>query len=806
MFKNYFKIATRHLARHKLFSLINIFCLAIGITFSIIIGTYILNEENVNSNINDLGNQYIIKSDWKIKNMGLDFTTIGPLAKAVKEEYPNLVENYYRYNPVATVLSVGDIHFKENIAIGDTTLVSMYGFPVLYGNKEKAFTNLSSAVITESVAQKLFGVKDAVGKTFNMETTVNGETQQYTVSTVLKDIPKNSVTGLINIDYNVFVPTIGSRFYSNAANTDPAEGWNSAYEIGMLELKPGVSPAQMAKPFQQILAKYTSENIRTNLTVRLAPVKNYYLKANNGAVQKMIMALSFIALFILLMAIINFVNINIGTSSYRLKEIGLRKVFGSVRTQLIIQFISEALILTCIAAIISLLFYELLRGVFSQILNIGLSPLWQFGLKQILLFVSLIIMIGIVSGIYPAFVLSASDTINSIKGKIDSARGGLLLRKGLLTVQFTLAIIVFISALNISKQMSFIYDKDLGYNKDQLLVVSTYPKQWDSVGVERMKMVRQQLLQMPDVKDASLSFEIPDRKPPGSVALFPQAEKNNPVMISAFTADKDYAKTFGLKMVAGSCFNEAGAFIPNQIVVNESAAKALGFADPKAAVGREVSQPGGNTPFTIAGVIKDYNYSSLQQQIEPVVMINIQDALTYRYMNLKLSTGNFPKALDDIRKKWKALLPTAPFEYTFMDQRFQSLYTSETQLKKAADIATALNLVIVFLGIFGVIAFTLTKRNKEIAVRKVLGADVRNILSLFIKDYAWLILISNIIGWPIAYVITNQWLQNYAYRIQQNVIPYFMVAAFIFITAFVLITAQCFNAAMNSPVKSLRSE
>ncbi len=594
MLKNYFKIAIRHLTRHKLFSLINILCLAIGITFSIIIGVYILNEESVNSNLKNVSNQYIIKSNWKVKEMGMDITTIGPLAKTMKEEYPSLVENYYRYNPVATVVSVGNNHFKENIAIGDTTLVSMYGFPVLYGNKEKAFTNINSAVITETVAQQLFGTKNAVGKVFDITTTVNNEKQQYTVSAVLKDIPKNSVTGLINIDYNVFVPTEGSRFYSNAPDADPSQGWNSAYEIGMLELKPGITPQQMVQPFKQVLKKYSDKNTQDNLTVELAPVKDYHVNSNNGAVQKMITALSFIAAFILLMAIINFVNINIGTSSYRVKEIGLRKVFGSMRAQLMVQFISEALVLAFIAAILSFIFYELLRNVFTEILNTSLPSIWQFNIQQISLFVALIIAIGLLSGIYPALVLSASNTINSIKGKTDSARGGLLLRKGLLIVQFSLAIIVFISALNVSRQMSFIFKKDLGYNKEQLLIVDAYPKQWDSLGVQRMKMVKQQLLTLPEVKDASLSFDIPVRKPPGQITLYPQGkENNNPLVLAGFAADQDYAATFGLKTIAGSFFNQSGAFTPNQIVVNESAAKALGFADATSAAGRQITQPAG---------------------------------------------------------------------------------------------------------------------------------------------------------------------------------------------------------------------
>ena len=404
MLKNYLKIAIRHLTRHKLFSLINILCLSIGITFSIIIGVYILNEEAVNGELKNVENQYIIKSKWKMKDMGLDITTLGPLAKTLRKEYPNLVADYYRYNPVTNVVSAGDKHFKENIAIGDTTFVNMYGLPLLYGNKNHAFDNNNSAAITETMAQKLYGKKDVIGQRISIQTTVNNESQDYTVSAVLKDLPYNSVFNLLGDNYSVFVPSVGNRYYQNG---DGADNWGQLFEVGMVELKRGITPKDLETPLKQTLAKYTPETIQKNLEVELAPVKSYY--SGSSSVQKMITTLSIVAAFILLMAIINFVNINIGISSYRLKEIGLRKVFGSARKQLITQFITEALLLTFFAAIISLLLYELLRPTFGNILNTNFEPFWKFSIDKFLLLFSLLFSIGFLSGIYPAFILSASN-------------------------------------------------------------------------------------------------------------------------------------------------------------------------------------------------------------------------------------------------------------------------------------------------------------------------------------------------------------------------------------------------------------
>lgn len=777
-------------------------CLGIGITFSLIIGIYVIGQYHVNVSLKNVKNQYIVKSNWKVKEMGLDITTFGSLPKTLKEEYPRLVANYFRYNPVTNVVSAGDKYFKEDIAIGDTSFISMYGFPLLYGNKQRPFTDNNSAVITETMAMKLFGGKNVIDKTISILTTQNGAKQNYKISAVLKDVPYNSVTNLVGDTYSVYVPTEGNRYYGGG---DPAEGWNAAYEVGMIELQPGITPKELAAPLKQLLAKYTPENVQKNLTVELAPVRDYYIKDHNGAVRKMTMILSLAALFILLMAIINFVNINIGTSSYRLKEIGLRKVFGGEKMQLIVQFITEAIVLTVVAAILSLIAYQLLRPVFNQVLNTNLQSVFHFSTQAILYLLLLVFVTGFIAGVYPAFVMSSSKVITAVKGKIDSAKGGLFLRKTMLTVQFTLAIIVFICALTVSKQLGYFFSKDIGYNKEQVLVISAFPKQWDTVGVRRMLNIRNEMLQLPSVKAASLSFEIPDRRPPNSIDMQPMNGDERTVLITSCGADENYAATFGLKVLSGSCFTQSGGFIPNQIVLNESAVKALGLT-VSSAINKQIKVPSSGTILTIAGVVKDFNYSSLQEQVEPLAFFHVKDATAYRYLSLKLSSANMTETVARIRNKWKEISPGTPFQYTFMDEKFRSLYKSELQLKKASNIATILNLVIVFLGIFGVVAFTLTKRIKEIAVRKVLGANIRNIIILFAKDYAVLMLLANIIAWPITYLITTKWLQTYAYRINQDITPYLFVCLFVFITAFSIIAIQCFKAGTANPVKSLRTE
>ncbi|HTD40223.1 MAG TPA: ABC transporter permease [Mucilaginibacter sp.] len=579
MLQNYIKIAWRNLWKNKGFSVINILCLALGITFSLLIGVYVLNEESVNSGIKNISDQYVIKSDWKQENLGASITTLGPLAKTIKDEYPNLIENYYRFDPVVNIVSVGDKHFRTQISVGDTTLVSMYGFPLLHGNPNQAFRNNQSTVVTEEFAMKFFGKTDVIDKVITIQTPADGKKHDFVITAVLKRLPFNTVTSFTNTPYQVYLPMDNNQYFQGG---DKGDNWSNVYMVSMVQLKKGISANNLERPFAQTLEKYQPAFVKGNLKVELAAMGNYNLKDNNSAVQKMLTTLSLVAVFILLLAIINFINISIGTSAGRLKEIGLRKVFGGAKSQLIIQHITEALILTCSAAIISLVLYELLLPVFNQLLNTTLDHIWQFGLIKLLFILILVISVGFVSGIYPAFVLSSSNVLTAIKGKLDTGKGGLGLRKMLLIIQFSLAIVVFISAINVSRQVSYFFNKNLGFNKDQVMVVSSLPRQWDSLGVAKMENFKTRLLQLPGVKSISLSYDIPDGGSGGNVTAYPQ-NSNSLINMATIGVDADFAKVFGLHINEGTFLDYDNSKNSNgRIVLNEAAVKALGWADQTA--------------------------------------------------------------------------------------------------------------------------------------------------------------------------------------------------------------------------------
>lgn len=795
----YITIALRHLAKRKLFSFINITGLAIGITFSLLIAVYIGEEKQVNNDLKDLPQQYFLTSQAKSPDMFMPLITPAPLAKTLKEEYPSLVQECYRNFPCSANASYKDRHFRMSLQPGDSTIVSMFGLSLLHGDPAHAFRDNNSIVITEETAMKFFGRTDVLDEMITLHTRRDGK-RDYAITGVLKkEERQNSVTTINGFKTDIFMPMENVRYFLVA---DADKDWNNICMASYITLKPGVKPAQLAAPISKLIAMHCNQPIKENLTVKLSPLSTFYLETNNGIVGKMIVVLAIVAFFVLLMAVINYVNISVGTSVYRLKEIGLRKVFGGKRQQLVLQFLAESLVLTFIAAFLSIVFYELFRPLFGQILSNRLPHFWTFSGTVVLFYILLVVSVGLIAGIYPAFVLTASHLLKVLKGKISVGKGELVFRKASLVVQFSLAVLVFVCTLYISRQISYFFKKELGYNKEQLLVISSVPRQWDTVGLKRMELLRDEIMRTPGVKTASISYEIPDGMNGGAMPLLPEGSGNGtPVNTEMLVTDGNYASALGLQLVAGSFFTDNDD--PVNVVINESAAKVLHL---KEGVGQQVQIAGGQTQLTVKGIVKDFHFTNMANKIAPMVFVSQQGNIMYRFLSIRLETADARKAIAGISNIWKARFPDSPFDYFFMDERFQSMYTTETRMKQAANVATILNFIIILLGAAGVVAFSLNRRTKEIGVRKVLGANTGNIIYLFLKEYTSVIVIANVIAWPVAYYLASHWLEGYAYRASMSAVPFVLAGVITFSLTYILIALQCFRTAKANPTGLLRSE
>lgn len=799
MISMYITIALRHLAKRKLFSFINIAGLAIGITFSLLIGVYIGEEKLVNGDIKNLPRQYYMQSAWKADNMYMPLITPGALAKGLHDQYPSLVANYYRTFPCSANASYQDKHFRVGMQPGDTTVVSAFGLTMLYGDPYHAFRDNNSIVITEETAMKFFGKANALDEVLTIDTRKDGK-KDYTVTGVLKKESRmNSVTTINGFKNEIFLPMQSVDYF---AAPDADKDWNNVCMASYLQLQPGVTPAQLDGPIRKLVAMNCNQQLKDNMTIQLVGLDTFHLDTNNGLVRKMIYILAIIAGFVLLMAVINYVNISVGTSMYRLKEIGLRKVFGGKRKQLITQFLAESIVLTGIAAFLSIALYELLRPVFGQILNKTLPHVWSFSGLMVLFYLLLVAGVGLVAGAYPAFVLTASNLLKVLKGKIAVGKGELLFRKASLVLQFSLAILVFVCTLFISRQINYFFKRELGYNKEQLLVISSVPRQWDSAGLKRVELVRDQMMQQAGVSSATVSFEVPDGMNGGSIPVLPEGAANDAfVNVERLVTDGNYAAAYGLQLQAGRFFTDQDH--PLDVVLNETAVKALHL---KQGVGEEIRLADSDTKLTVRGIVKDFHFTHIGQKIAPMVILSQETGPMYRYLSVKLKTADIKKHIAGIEAIWKARYPDSPFDYFFMDEKFQAMYFSETRLSKAADVATALNFVIILLGAVGVVAFSLTRRAKEVGVRKVLGADTRNIIFLFLKEYTVVIIIANLIAWPVAYFLANKWLDEYAYRTSMSVGPFIVAALITFSLTYLLITLQSFRTANANPTGLLRNE
>ena len=803
MLQNYLKIALRNLSRRRFYALVTLLGLTVGMTFLLLIGNYIQSELAVNRTLRNASQQYLVQSRWKVADMGHEIGSLAPTGPTIKRLYPDLVANYYRTYGVTAIVSNGQRHFRESMQIGDTTLLSMFGFPLTYGNPKTALSEPNTVVITASLAQKYFGLTDVLGRQLMIQTPGAGK-QVFTVTGVMPDPPGNSVTHLFEKQDQLFVSMRNFKYFSDERGLT---AWDNQSIVTYLELQPGAGAERLSQSFVQTLKAYAPSNISANLQPYLSPLTTHHLKANNGLVGKMLLTLSIVALFILLMAVVNFVNITIGMSATRLREIGVRKVLGGLKKQVVAQFLVEAFLLTAGATLLALGCHELFRSTFADLLDKPIPSLITWSPVAYLGLVGLLLVIALLAGSYPAFVLSALPSVDSLKGKLTaSVQKDIGLRRALIVFQFTVAICVFVGAVVIGRQVSYFFTKELGYQREQILTVASVPRDWSPAGVQRMEGVRNQLARIPGVADVSVSFEIPDGGSSGSVSLFPQGQDSTQaITASSLTTDERYAQTYGLKLKAGQFFHaRGGSYDSLNVVINESAAKALGWLNPAKALGRLVRFRGGT--YSVRGILTDFHFGSLRETIRPLVFIQVRKDPIYRYFSFKVVTGRLPETVAAIGREWARLFPDAPFEYAFMDNTLQKLYQTELQLQKASRLATTLALVIVLLGVLGLVSLNVTRRTKEIGIRKVLGASTLGIVNLFMREFAVILLIANAIAWPLAYYFLNDWLTHFAYRTDLSWSPFVLVAVVLTLLTGLVVSTQTIRAALMNPVTSLQNE
>src|SRR6478672_4108425 len=680
MLRNYFKIAWRNLVKHRFYSLVNIIGLATGIAFAFLIGGYVWGELQVNHQIRNLKNQYIIQSKWKDPNMGYALATVGPLAKALKTEYPNLVKNYYRWDGVTSTVSHGDKYFRELLQLGDSTFLRMFGFPVLYGDTKTALNDPFSVVITASKALKYFGRTDVVGQSITIESFSNTK-HDFKIAAVLKDFTYNTVTSLARgYENEIFLPVSAMDFFGRAG----MEQWSNLYIASYVELQNGVKPEDLQQPMRQLLQQNAAADVVKNLEPQLVCLDRYYLVANSNLVKKMLYTLSGIALFILLMAVINFVNISISRSATRLREIGVRKVMGGLKKQLLLQFLIESVVLAACATVVALLLYAGLRNYFSNVLGKEVPPFVAFPIYFIAIPVVIALAVGMVAGIYPALVLSSFKAVDSLKGKLKTAKENIVFRKMLVGFQFGTATIVFIGAIIISKQIQLFFSNDLGYNKEYIVSAKT-PRDWSAAGVQHMEAMRAEFAKLPEVQNVSFSYEVPDGNNSGGIQLYKfGADSTTAIAAQQLTCDENYASVYQIPMQAGNFFKTPyEAIDSSKIVLNETAAKAFGWPNVADAIGKQVKISGSPFVLTISGVTKDFHFGSMQQAIPPIAFLHVKFAIVYRMFSFKLKPGNVAASIAALQKKWALLFPNTPFDYTFMDEDLKKIYQTELQLKKA---------------------------------------------------------------------------------------------------------------------------
>lgn len=811
MFRNYIITAYRNLLRRKGYSLINISGLAIGIASSILIILFVSDEMSYDRHHANANRIYRVC--MKARMQGTDFdapVTPAPLAGTVMADYPEVLSavRFYGFD-VSPIIRYGERKFIESSFVyADSTIFEVFTLPVVQGDAANALNRPNTMVLSESAALKYFGEQDPLGQLLEVGT----QRVQYEVTAVMEDLRPNSHFSFDVIASFVSIPQHESQV------------WVSNNYFTYLLLEEYAMPAELESKFPDMLKKYLGPQVELVIGITLEEFYEtgeewgYYLQPltaihlhsdlqyeiqANGNINTVIV-FSIIALIILVIASINFMNLSTARSAGRAREIGLKKVVGSGKGQLLYQFLGESVFLSFISLLLALMLVELFIPSFNSLTGKELEMRYSDSWHTIPLIVLGGVLVGVMSGSYPAFYLASFNPVDVLKGKLRSGRKSSRLRGILVSFQFVTTIVLFVSTLTVYRQIDFINSKDMGMDPENVLVIHRAY----SIPFEQRESFCQEITGFSGILSASGAAAIPGRPFSGNAFRREGSASREQHIVSNTWVDWNYADVLGLEMVKGRFFSRDYASDSLAVILNETAARHMGYTEP---VGKRVLQTGAggsqdapeDMAFTIIGVVKDFHFESLHQTINPMILSPGQ---TGQYIIVKLSEGSPHAVIEHIREKWNNFVDDQPFEYSFLMDDLVSDYRSEQRMGLVFSIFSALSIFIACLGLLGLASFTTEQRSKEIGIRKAMGASTCSVMMLLSREINLLVLISTLIAWPVAWYFMKNWLDNYAYRVDLGIAVFFVASGLTYLIALATVSFQAHRAASVNPVESLREE
>jgi ABC-type antimicrobial peptide transport system permease subunit len=799
MLKNYLKTAWRNLRSHKSYVTINTIGLAVGIAACLLVFLLIRYETSFDNFHNNKDRIYRVVSATKTPE-GINYSkgSAFPVADALRTDYPQLehVARIYgrRDKQITLQNDAADTpqkKFKENVFFAEPAFFDIFNFPFLAGDPHTALSEPNTAVLTQETAEKYFG---------DWHTAI-GKFVKYDNDLVCK------VTGILkNTPSNTDFPLRVVLSFKTSSHEDILTDWVGIDgSLNTFAVLPENTPAQQFNNDLKTFVKKHTPAEYANQGYLLQPLSNIHYESRFGTYsgktfsRELITALSLIGLFLLIIACINFINLATAQAVTRSKEVGVRKVLGSSKKQLVFQFLSETFLITLASVVIALAIAFLALPLLNNLLETSLKI--QFSFSLIAFLCCIIVIVTFLSGFYPAIVLSGFNPIAVLKSKLTSrAAGGLSMRRALVVFQFTIAQALIIGTLIIVNQMNFFQNAPVGFDKDAIVTVHMAN---DQSRPSRGDALKTQLLQQAGIKDVSLSaFSPMDVAGWDDDFRFDNANQKAGFKTEFKWADADYFKTYNIQFIAGMPYKQADTV--NGFVVNEMVTKKLGFKNPEDIIGKKISFWDGDIVAPVVGVVKDFNSYSLKSEMKPIVLGS--NKMFYRLLNIKIQPQQVPQTLATIEQIWSRAYPDFVYEYRFLDDTIAGFYKQERQLSQLYTIAAGIAIFISCLGLYGFVSFMAVQRIKEVGIRKVLGASAANIIFLFSKEFTLLIGIAFLIAAPVAYYLMHQWLQNYAYRIDIGIGIFLLTILVSEIIAWLTVGYQAIKAAVANPVKSLKME